>query len=283
MSVDLKHRFLRAAAIVLAGLALCPLALAQEKPLWEAGVGIAALSFPAYRGADKVHNFAVPMPYFVYRGDVFKADRHGIRGELFESDRLDLSLSFAASPPTKSDDVEARRGMPNLKPTVEFGPQLNYTLWRSDNRARFLKLRLPVRAAFAIEPSPEPIGWVFSPHLNLDITDIPGLPGWNMGVLAGPIYATQKQHQYFYGVDPRHALGTRPAYEAKGGYSGTQFLVSMSRRFQRTWVGGYARYDDLGGTAFDNSPLLERRSFLTFGVAVAWVLGESSTRVQADD
>lgn len=259
------------------------MAQAEDKPLWEAGVGVAALSFPAYRGSDKVHNFAMPVPYFVYRGDFFKADRHGIRGNLFESDRLDLNLSLSASPPTKSDDVEARRGMPNLKPTVEFGPQLDYTLWRSDNRARFLKLRLPLRAAYTVESTPRNIGWVFSPHLNLDITDLPGLPGWNMGLLAGPIFATKKQHEYFYGVDSSYATASRPAYAAKGGYSGTQFLVSMSKRFDHKWVGAYLRYDDLHGTAFNDSPLLERRNFLTFGAAISWVLGESSTRVPADD
>lgn len=273
----------RTVSLVAAMGAIAAQAMAGEQPLWEAGVGVAALSFPAYRGSDKVHNFVMPVPYFTYHGDFLKADRQGIRGSLFESDKLDLTLSLSASPPTKSDDVAVRNGMPDLKPTAEFGPQLDYTLWRSDNRARFLKLRLPVRAAFTLERSPQSIGWVFSPNLNLDVTDIAGFPGWNLGLLAGPIYASQKQHQYFYGVDGQYATAGRPAYQAKGGYSGTQFLTSLSHRFDHMWAGAYLRYDNLRGTAFDDSPLLERRSFVTFGVAVSWILGESSTRVQVDD
>ena len=53
-------------------------AAGQDMPLWEVGAGVAALSFPAYRGSDKVHNFLMPVPYFVYHGDFLKADRHEI-------------------------------------------------------------------------------------------------------------------------------------------------------------------------------------------------------------
>lgn len=256
---------------------------AEEKPLWEAGIGVAAFSFPAYRGADKVHNFLMPVPYFTYHGDFLKADRHGIRGSLFDSDRVDLTLSVSASPPTKSDDVAVRAGMPDLKPTAEFGPQLDLTLWRSDNRARFLKLRLPARAAFTLEKSPREIGWIFSPNLNLDLGDLPGMPGWNLGLVAGPIYATGKQHEYFYGVAPQYARPGRPAYVADGGYSGSQFLAAVSKRYRSTWVGAFVRYDSLHGAAFDDSPLVARRGFAAAGVAVSWVLGESATRVTVHD
>lgn len=256
---------------------------AEDKPLWELGVGVAALSFPAYRGSDKTYNFAMPVPYFAYHGEILKADRHGIRADLFGTDRVDFTLSLSASPPTKNDDVPARRGMPDLEPTVEFGPQIDVTLWRSDDRARFLKLRLPARTAFTVEGSPRNVGWVFSPQLNMDFTDVPGLPGWNLGFIAGPMYATKKQHDYFYGVAPRYATALRPAYKASGGYSGTQFLASLSKRFDHTWVGAFVRYDSLRSAVFEDSPLVAKRSFAAAGVAVSWVLGESSTRVQVGD
>lgn len=264
--------------------ALPPAAVAGgEKPLWEAGVGVAAFSFPAYRGSDERKNFAMPVPYFTYHGKFLKADRHGIRGSLFDSDRVDLTLSLSASPPTDSDDVRVRAGMPDLKPTAEFGPQLDLTLWRSDSRARFLKLRLPVRSAFTVEGSPQAVGWIFSPNLNLDVTDLPGMPGWNLGFVAGPIYATKKQHEYFYGVSSQYATATRPAYAASGGYSGMQFLASLSKRYASAWIGAFVRYDTLAGAVFDDSPLLARKHFAAAGVAVSWVLGESKTRVWVDD
>jgi outer membrane scaffolding protein for murein synthesis (MipA/OmpV family) len=271
-------RFLAAFAVLptLAG-------AAEDKPLWEVGAGLAAFTFPAYRGSDKQHNFLMPVPYFVYHGDFLKADRHGVRGSLFDTDRVDLTLSLSASPPTKSDDVAARNGMPDLKPTAEFGPEVDVTLWRSADRARFLKLRLPARAAFTLERSPQGIGWIFSPNLNLDITDLPALPGWNLGLVAGPIWATKKQHDYFYGVAPRYATAARPAYAADGGYSGRQFLISLSKRFDRTWVGAFARYDTLRGASFVDSPLVAKKSFAAAGVAVSWIIDESGTRVRVDD
>ena len=256
---------------------------AEDKPLWELGAGIAAFSFPAYRGSDKQRSFLMPVPYFVYHGKFLKADRHGIRGSLFDSDRVDLTLSLSASPPTDSDDVAIRDGMPDLKPTAEFGPQVDLTLWRSDSRARFLKLRVPLRAAFTLEGSPREIGWIFSPNLNLDITDLPAMPGWNLGFVAGPIWATKKQHDYFYGVAPRYATSFRPAYEASGGYSGSQFLVSLSKRYEKTWVGAFVRYDTLTGASFIDSPLVARKHFAAAGIAVSWILGESTTRVRVDD
>ncbi|MEJ2618941.1 MAG: MipA/OmpV family protein [Candidatus Thiodiazotropha sp.] len=255
---------------------------AEEKPLWEAGIGVGAMSFPAYRGSDKRHDFLLPVPYFVYHGDFLKADRHGIRGSLFDSELIDLSLSFSASPPTDSDDIDAREGMPDLKTTFEFGPQIDLTLWRNETLTRSLRLRVPARAAFTVERSAESIGWIFSPRLNLDITDLPALPGWNLGFVAGPIYATEDQHDYFYGVDPKYATSERPAYQTSSGYSGSQFLFTLSKRFERTWVGAFFRYDSLSGAVFEESPLVTEDSFAAAGIAISWVLSESKTRVNVE-
>ncbi|PKO35441.1 MAG: MipA/OmpV family protein [Betaproteobacteria bacterium HGW-Betaproteobacteria-7] len=264
-------------------LAVSSVAVAGDRPLWEIGVGAAALSFPAYRGSDETNNFLMPVPHFTYNGDFFKADRHGIRGSLFDSDRVDLTVSLALSPPAPSDDIKARAGMRDLEATFEIGPQLDLTLWRSENRARFVKLLLPLRAAVTLESSPDSIGWVFHPKLNMDITDLPGLPGWNLGTLAGPIWGDKRQHAYYYSVAPRYATALRPAYEAGSGYAGMQYLVALSKRFPKYWVGSFIRYDNLSGATFANSPLVRQKDYFAAGIAVTWVLGESSTRVQVND
>ena len=256
---------------------------AEEKPLWELGAGVAAFSFPYYRGSDQTNNFVLPVPYFTYHGDFFKADRHGIRGSFFDSDRIDLSVSLALSPPGSSDHIRARSGMPNLDATFEIGPQMNITLWRSENRARFLKLLLPLRAAFTVESSPQDIGWVFHPRLNMDITDLPGMPGWNLGLLAGVVFGNQRQNAYYYSVAPQYATATRPAYQADGGYAGTQYLVAISKRFPKFWLGAFARYDNLSGATFEDSPLVRQKDYFAAGLSVNWILGESSTRVRVDD
>lgn len=255
----------------------------EEKPLWELGAGVAAMTFPAYRGSDETNNFVLPVPLFTYHGDFFKADRHGIRGSFFDTDRLDFTVSLALSPPASSDDIKVRSGMPDLEATFEIGPQMDITFWRSENRARFLKLLLPMRAAFTLEGPPKDIGWVLHPKLNLDITDLPGLQGWNLGLLAGPLFGDQRQHQYFYGVAPRYATATRPAYEADGGYAGMQYLAAVTKRFPKFWVGAFIRYDNLAGAVFDDSPLVRQKDYFAAGLALSWVFAESSTRVMVDD
>ena len=82
---------------------------------------------------------------------------------------------------------------------------------------------------------------------------------------------------------PSEATATRPAYQAGGGYSGTQFIAALSKRFPRYWVGGYVRYDSLQAAAFDDSPLVSRRAYLAGGVGVAWIIGESGHTVTVDD
>lgn len=256
---------------------------AEDQPLWEVGAGVAAFSFPSYRGSDQTNNFLMPVPHFTYHGDFLKADRQGIRGSFFDSDRLDLTVSLALSPPASSEDIKARAGMSDLDATFEIGPQMDVTFWRSENRARFVKLLLPLRAAFTVQGTPRDIGWVFHPKLNMDITDLPGLPGWNLGTLAGPLFGDRRQHAYYYSVAPQYATADRPAYEAKAGYAGMQYLVALSKRYPKYWVGGFVRYDNLTGATFADSPLVRQKDYFAAGVAITWILGESSTRVKVND
>jgi outer membrane scaffolding protein for murein synthesis (MipA/OmpV family) len=255
----------------------------KTAPLWELGAGVAAFSFPAYRGSDETKQFVLPVPYFVYRGQFLKADRDGLRARLFASDRVNLTVSAALSPPASSDDIRARAGMPDLRASFEVGPQLDLTLWRAEDRGRSLKLLLPLRTAYTLERSPQHIGWVFHPKLNLDVGDLPGLSGWNVGVQAGPLFGDRRQHAYYYGVDPAFATTDRPAYAAGAGFAGMQYLLGVSRRYPSHWVGAFLRYDSLRGASFVDSPLVRDRNYLAAGLAVTWIFGQSATLVSTDD
>jgi hypothetical protein len=173
--------------------------------------------------------------------------------------------------------------MPDLKPTIEFGPSLEFHLWRSANRDRKLDLVMPLRVPVTLESSPQAIGWVFSPRLNLDIDNVGGHEGWDFGAGIGPIFAADRFHEYFYDVAPQYATDTRPAYEAKGGYSGMHVLAALSKRFPKYWVGAYVRYDWLGGARFEDSPLVRQTSYVAGGFGIAWMIGESKRKVEADD
>lgn len=277
-----SFRQVAACALLLCGAG--PLAhAAEDLPLWEAGIGVATVSFPAYRGSDQRHNFLLPTPYFVYRGEFLKADREGVRAQLFDSDRAELTFSVALSPPASSNEIHVRSGMPDLKANFEIGPQLNLTLWHTDDRARQLKLLLPLRTAFTLEKQSRSLGWVTHPKLNLDITDLAGFPGWNLGLQLGPLFGDRKQHDYFYGVDAAYATTDRPAYAAGGGFAGMQYLVGVSKRYPKQWFGAFLRYDNLNGARFVDSPLVRTRNYVAAGVAVSWIVGESTTRVLVDE
>nr|WP_200930635.1 MipA/OmpV family protein [Pseudorhodoferax sp. Leaf274] len=254
---------------------------AGQRPLWELGLGAAALRLPDYRGADQGRNYVLPLPYIVYRGDWLRADRDGARAVLLDTPRVKFDLSLAASAPARSKDNAARRGMRDLKALAEIGPNLNLALARSAQDRWKLDLRLPLRAAFTLEKSPRFAGTTFSPHLNLDLANAAG--GWNVGMLTGPVFGDRRNHAYFYGVGAGDATASRPAYEARGGYGGWQALASTSRRFGNTWVGAFVRYDRLDGAAFDDSPLMRRKSALSAGLGVSWILATSSERVAAKD
>lgn len=256
---------------------------AEEKPLWEAGLGIGALRFPDYRGSDEAQVYPVPVPYFIYRGKIFKADKDGVRGEIFNRRYAELSMSLNATIPVKSDNNAARRQMPDLQPTVEFGPSLDLHVWQSASEDMKLDVVMPLRVPLTVENSPQFIGWVFSPRINLDIANVAGLTGWNFGLGAGPIFADRKFHEYFYSVAPQFATPQRPAYEADGGYSGAHFLMALSKRFPNYWVGAYMRYDTLHGAAFEDSPLVRSNHYLSGGFGIAWMIGQSKRMVESDD
>jgi outer membrane scaffolding protein for murein synthesis (MipA/OmpV family) len=257
-------------------------ALAEQKPLWEAGAGITALDFPHYRGANERKAWVLPFPYFVYRGDFLQVDERRMRGVFFRGDDVDLDFSANGAVPVESSENEARRGMPDLDGTVEIGPSLNFFPLRSGDRKSHLELRLPLRAVIATDFSRfRAAGWVFQPNLNFDIHNVFG--GWKFGLQGGVVFSDRRYHQYYYAVQPEFATPSRPAFSAPGGYTGTQITAALSKRYPRFWVGGFARWDRLNGSAFEDSPLVKQKQNFTAGFAVAWILRESGTTVDTRD
>ena len=271
-----------ALALVLWGCG-APACRAADRPLWEFGLGAGAIAFADYRGADSAHVYPLPVPYFVYRGRLFRADRDGVRGLLIRNPRAELNLSVDATTPVSSRNNSARAGMPDLKPTVEFGPSLDVHLWRSSNEKLRLDFRVPVRKAYSIERQPQSAGWFVAPRVNLDLRDVAGHAGWDVGMFIAPLFADRQYHDYFYSVAPSFATAGRPAYRAAGGYSGTELLVATSRRYREFWIGAFVRYDALAGAAFVDSPLVRSRSYWAGGIGIARMISRSQRQVAGDN
>ncbi len=258
---------------------------AKQLPQWELGMGITAVRLPDYRGSNEAMSYALPIPYFIYRGEYLRVDRDGLRSRLIDSDRVDLDLSLAASVPVSSTSNKARQGMPNLDASLEIGPSLEINLWRTPSRDMKLDLRMPLRASFTVGPhaSPRAIGYLFTPRLNFDVKDFADHKGTEFGAYIGALYGSDKNHDYFYSVPAAYATADRPAYQAKGGYAGAQLVVGMSRRFDKWWAGAFVRYDSLAGAAFADSPLIKSRSNFSAGFGVSYIYAQSDKWVRVND
>ncbi len=251
--------------------------------MWELGIGPGTVRFSDYPGSGTYRNYLVPVPYIRYRGKVLRSDRDGVRGILLDQPRVSLNVSLWAAVPARAEGDSARTGMPNLDALVEIGPSLDLHLWRSQTNKMQLDVRLPVRLALTVASPPRDVGWVAAPHVNLDIHNIGGTPGWSLGMLAGPLFATQRYNQYYYSVAPAYATAQRPAYDPPGGYAGSEFTMALSKRYRTIWVGGFLRYQSLTGAAFIDSPLIRSHYDVSGGVGIAWVFWQSERGVEASE
>jgi len=250
----------------------------RQAPLWEFGLGIGATAFQDYPGSDTTRVYPIPIPYFVYNGTFLRADKSGVRGLLVNQDWLELNISGDINAVVPHDS--ARYGMPELRPTIELGPAVYFHLINRDSGRFKLDLQVPIRAAFTISGSPQSIGWIGDPRLVLKIKDTFGKHGWDTELGSGPMFIDKKYSDYYYSVAPQYATASRPAYTAPGGYSGTQFGITLTKRFSGVWFGAYVHYDTLRGAVFQDSPLVERDYDWSAGFGFAWILGRSTHLVE---
>jgi outer membrane protein len=258
-------------------------AVCEEKPVWEIGVGVAALLLPDYRGSNEYRLYPLPYPYFVYRGDVLKVDEHNISGRIFKTDRILLDVSFYGYVPVKASNNTAREGMPDLDPTFEIGPAILINLLENKEDKYKLNLNLPVRAVFSTDfSSVRYEGWVFAPRLNFEKDDIIPQTGLNLGISVGPMFADRGYHEYFYTVEPAYATAIRPAYDAGGGYSGSTLTIGLSKAYNQFILGAFVSADFLQGAVFENSPLVKTDTSFMTGITITWIFFKSAKTVVVD-
>jgi outer membrane protein len=241
----------------------------EPQPQLEAGIGLIELTRPNYRGSDHYSSSVLPLPYVIYRGDRVKITREGVKARLFNLDSLNVGLSSAFNLTGSSDDP-ARRGMPELRSTLEIGPSLD---WRGHSGVYTWCLCAPIRFVTATDLRHyNAAGWVTHPHFKL--ARFGELNGWDTisTFSIGPVWATRKYHAYFYEVAPQYATPDRPAFSAGGGYSGARasLYFGLSRGH---WRGGIGLLNDwLGGAAFADSPLVKTRNATVIGIGMSYQL-----------
>ncbi len=252
---------------------------ASTRPLWEVGIAAGGFYTPDYPAADKNSLHGLALPNLIYRGDFFRLGRDSIaKGVFFENDYTELNVSLAASFNANSSNNNARRGMPDLDYLGEIGPQLKVKLGVLYGGKT--EVQLPVRAVFSTDFGRiDQRGWLFNPKLSHERINILN-SGIDLGSSIGSSFATKKLQEYFYRVEPRFATAVRPAYEAGGGYLGSDMALGLSYGItdrMRAYAGGRVGY--YGGAENEGSPLFRQKSGFSVYAGFTWSIYQSSTRV----
>jgi outer membrane scaffolding protein for murein synthesis (MipA/OmpV family) len=245
--------------------------------LWEAGVFAGGVSTPAYPASADRTSRALVLPVFIYRGEIFRADRDGVGARLYRSENAQFDIGFAASLPANSDDSAVRKGMPDLGTLVEFGPRLNLTLARPAPGHR-VQLEVPVRAVLELGGGVRGQGYAIEPKLAYEMRDVGG--GWSLGASAGLVWGDAQLNRFFYRVAPEYATASRPAYEAQAGLIATRVGLNTSKALTPDLrVFGFVRQDMYGAGANRDSALHQNCSGTSMGVGLVWMLGRSDRKV----
>jgi outer membrane protein len=272
---------LAAACLLATGLAHADEPAARDLPLWEAGIGAAAFSTPAYPGADDRSTRGLVLPFLIYRGTTFRADQNGVGARLLNTDKVEFDIGFAGSLPAHSDDVDARRGMPDLGTLVEFGPRVKYKFADLGDAGR-LRLELPARAVIEARGGVRRQGWTAEPRLVWEQRGEGAR--WTAEAQLGAVFGDRRINRYFYEVAPQYATVGRAAYRADGG------LLLVRTGVFGTWrvnpdvrLFGFVRYESYAGAANRDSPLMQRSTGASAGAGFAWTFARSAARARGND
>ena len=260
--------------------------LAQESadkapPLWEFGLFNAAACLPHYRGSDEYQWYALPLPYFIYRGEFIQSDRDGVRGIFSRTRNFELDVSLSGNPPVSGDN-DTREGMSGLDALFEIGPALKW-FFMGRNPFHTLYLQTAVRCAASVG---------FDSGVDIEYQGIHS--GVNLlyhnsghenqadprrvrfGLQLGIDFADSRLNSYFYDVPKADALPDRTFYESDGGYAGASVSASLQKPITPSLsLGGYFRWENISGAVFEDSPLVRKKNNFVIGCALTWKIFES--------
>lgn len=262
-------------------LLVCAPAIAQSEgpqPLWELGVAAAGVNQQAYPGAEQQVRRALVLPFFVYRGEVLRADRETAGLRAVKTEHFELDIGFAGSFGGSSADIEARRGMADLGTLIEFGPRAKWLIGPGPGGGRW-RMEFPVRGVFDLSDGGAHRGLSFEPELVFERRPS---RQWRYAAKASAIFADRRLANTFYGVSAADATADRPAYAAESGRVSWRLSTSLAYAPARDWrVFGAVRLDSVGGAANRASPLVRQTTGASLAVGLAWT-GLRSERLAGD-
>lgn len=255
--------------------------LAQEAAglqLWEIGAVGVAVSQQAYPGAAARVNNGLALPYLIYRGEFLRAEPRVIGLRAVKTPRFELDIGFAGSFGASSNDIEVRKGMPDLGTLGQFGPRLTWHLGAGPAQGRW-RAEFPLRGVFDVNDHLAYKGMAFEPEL---IFERSGLGGWNYNTRFGAVWGNRQLADTFYGVAPVYATAARPAYRADSGLITWRLTGNFWRDLTPDLrLFGFARLDSVAGTANASSPLVQQQTGASVGLGFTYTW-KRSDRPAAD-
>jgi outer membrane scaffolding protein for murein synthesis (MipA/OmpV family) len=264
------------------GLAIPTLAHAQESegaglPLWELSLIGGTLSSPAYPASNQRNQRALVLPFFVYRGEVLRADRNGLGARLLHTDRVEFDVGFAASLPASSNDIALRQGMPDLGTLIEFGPRVKIKLAEPTPDQR-LSFELPLRTVLEFNAGVRQVGYALEPKLTYEWQQ---RGDWRLRGAFSLVLGDQQLNRYFYAVPAAFATASRPAYDAQAGLIASRIGIDGIKRLgPDVNLFAFARYDWHDGASNRASPLFAQSQGSSIGLALTWTLSRSQARAE---
>ncbi|MEY3697750.1 MAG: hypothetical protein RL631_403 [Pseudomonadota bacterium] len=248
-----------------------------QKPLWEAGLAGFGLTGPAYPGAEDDVGRALALPWFIYRGPVWRAAGGTIGARVAKNAFAEFDIGLGGALRASSEDVNVREGMPDLGFLLEFGPRAKLNLARPSQESA-VRLELPLRGVFEFNSGVYYRGLAFEPKLTYDNRDLGR--GWGFSGSVGLIYGDQTFNQYLYGVPSQYATTSRSAYTAKAGLITPRAQLTLSHKLNEdVRMFAFTRTDFAGKGINSSSPLHLQDQGTSVGAGLIWTLGRSSQMV----
>ena len=248
-----------------------------QKPLWEAGLAGFGLTGPAYPGAEDDVGRALALPWFIYRGPVWRAAGGTIGARVAKNAFAEFDIGLGGALRASSEDVNVREGMPDLGFLLEFGPRAKLNLARPSQESA-VRLELPLRGVFEFNSGVYYRGLAFEPKLTYDNRDLGR--GWGFSGSVGLIYGDQTFNQYVYGVPSQYATTSRSAYTAKAGLITPRAQLTLSHKLNEdVRMFAFTRTDFAGKGVNSSSPLHLQDQGTSVGAGLIWTLGRSSQMV----
>ena len=237
---------------------------ARHEDELQLGIGPAFVLLPDYPGSKHTKAWPVPLPYLNYQGRHFSLNREEIAWNFNSQGAWHGSVSINGLPPVERKHTKNVSNIDQTRDTtLEIGPSLIY-----DFNSRW-QAQVAVRQVIGTDLARwQLVGWRFNPKIAYawPSTETPD-QGTQWEFTFSSLWNSAAYNDYFYQV----SAPATPIYDATSGYGGSYLSVKYRYR-EKAWLwSAYLRAQTLDQATFADSPLVETKTAVTFGVAAIWI------------